>query len=78
MILFFGGTELDAWCDACVRGWGLRCAAYHIVVVVVVLVAAVIVAVLELPVAVVVVIKRIIQPYIENRDELQLQNIIKN
>lgn len=70
MILFFGGTELDAWCDACVvRGWGLRCAAYHIVVVVVVLVAAVIVVVvLELPVAVVVVIKRIIQPYIENRD----------
>lgn len=63
---------------ACVDG-GLRCAAYHIVVVVVVLVAAVIVvAVLELPVAVVVVIKRIIQPYIENRDELQIQNIIKN
>lgn len=55
---------------------GLRCAAYHIVVVV--LVAAVVVAVLELPVAVVVVIKRIIQPYVENRDELQLQNIIKN
>lgn len=67
---------MHAWC---VDG-GLRCAAYHIVVVVVVvLVAAVIVVVvLELPVAVVVVIKRIIQPYIENRDELQLQNIIKN
>lgn len=64
---------MHAWC---VDG-GLRCAAYHIVVVVLVA-AVIVVAVLELPVAVVVVIKRIIQPYIENRDELQLQNIIKN
>lgn len=65
---------MHAWC---VDG-GLRCAAYHIVVVVVLVAAVIVVAVLELPVAVVVVIKRIIQPYIENRDELQLQNIIKN